>query len=289
MAEIDIDNLVCPKCQGDLGLSDDHLVCNHDRSHRFRIRDGIYSFVGDHEFDEHWEPHGVVPVAEEKINSARNFLDPMLNKTDPQSLVLDVGCGDGVHAMMLTSARESLSYRYIGLDVSFAALASARSRATEGIFLHADAAHIPLKNESVDAVFSYGVIAYTDDPAAAVVEMARVLTPGGMIGIWVYLRPEGLGAWMIKWVRAITALGGPLVTRFIADLIVPLMAFLPVSSGLNLSNASWKQCREVVLVNIAPQNLVFPDRETFAGWISRAGLTIESEDMNPPLTIWARK
>lgn len=288
--ELGTELFACPDCGGDLRLRDDRLVCVDNERHGFPINNGFPSFVGGHSFDEHWEPHSESGIPQEKRLAAERFLQPLLKEMDEGNVVLDVGCGDGVHAERLIGAEHiDRDIHYVGLDVSFTALVSARRRVRSGTFLHADAAKIPLKAGVVDAIFSYGVIAYTENPADTVRELARVLKPGGLAGFWVYLEPRGIKKWLLRAVRGTTRICGTRVTRLIADLIVPFMAFLPVASGLNLSNASWQQCREVVLVNIAPRQLAFPDRETLMRWIRGAGLEPEFEDATPPLTVWARK
>jgi len=290
MSGLEIDLLVCTICKASLREASGYLVCENDDNHRFRYEANIVSFTGNHDFDKHWEPYTDLPIPDAKMESAERFLAPLVEALDEGSVVLDVGCGDGVHAaFLLNQCGRPSDIHFFGLDASHQALLGAISRNNRGIFIHADAADIPLESESVDAVFSYGVIAYTDDPAATVREMTRVLKPGGIVGIWVYLEPTGSSGRLLKVVRWITKNGGPLVTRLIADTIVPLMGILPIASGLNLRNASWSQCREVVLVNIAPEQLIFPDRDRFKKWISDAGLSVEREISDPPLAIWAKK
>lgn len=286
------EDFICPLCNVHLSRNGNYLICKKNENHIFEINSNIVSFIASHEFDNHWEPHSMMAIPESKAGVAKKFLGPLLQQLSNQDRILDVGCGDGVHAKFLKcDVPNNLEIRYIGLDVSLSALHSAQSRVNsdEGTFIHADAAHIPLADASMDAVFSYGVIAYTNDPSRTIQEMSRVLKPSGIMGIWVYLRPPGFKGWLFNLVRKVNQFCGPRITQRIADIIVPFLGILPVASGLHLGNASWKQCREVVLVNIAPKNLIFPEKGTVKLWLAEAGLTIILEDLDPPLTIWAKK
>ena len=40
-------------------------------------------------------------------------------------------------------------------------------------------------------------------------------------------------------------------------------------------NASWRQCREIVLVNIQPKDLIFPSEKQLVDWIKKANFKIE--------------
>ena len=78
-------------------------------------------------------------------------------------------------------------------------------------------------------------------------------------------------------------------TRLVADALVPVLGLLPTRSGLSLRNATWRQCREVILVNIAPRRLAFYDRDELAGWFETSAVEITAEDPDRPLTIWGRR
>ena len=56
--------------------------------------------------------------------------------------------------------------------------------------LIADATRLPLRDASVDAVYSTGVFEHIDDPIRAGAEVARVLKPGGRAAIgWAFMQP----------------------------------------------------------------------------------------------------
>jgi len=75
----------------------------------------------------------------------------------------------------------------------------------------------------------------------------------------------------------------------IADCIVPFLGLLPTRSKMSLANASWRQCREVVLVNIAPSQLYFPQEAEIEGWFAKNDVETVWRDDKAPVTLWGKK
>jgi len=101
--------------------------------------------------------------------------------------VLDLGSGGGID-VILSAKRVGASGRAFGLDMTDEMLALARRNAEQAgvpnaIFLKGVIERIPLPAESVDVVISNCVINLSVDKPAVLVEMARVLKPGGRIGV----------------------------------------------------------------------------------------------------------
>ena len=50
-------------------------------------------------FDKHWDDHTTENIPITKINAAKQFLKPMIDsqKFYEPCVILDAGCGDGVH------------------------------------------------------------------------------------------------------------------------------------------------------------------------------------------------
>lgn len=243
------------------------------------------------DFDHHWVVNQNDLVAQKKTEVALRFLKPVLVmlKTNERLCILDAGCGDGVHAQVLSEVKGA--YNYCGIDISKNAVSTARSRVDDNRFVFSveDVMATSFDSEIFDIVFSYGVIAYTKSPEKSVMELSRVTKTGGLVGLWLYPKPTGLLGDLFRMTQWVCMKGGDRVAYHIANLIVPFMRLLPVSSGVHLGNASWKQCREVVLVNIAPLHLRFPDRSEIIDWFAKAGLEITNDDLENPVTIWAVK
>lgn len=91
--------------------------------------------------------------------------------------VLDVASGAGFGLRMLGQA----GARPIGLDYDAAALTEVRRLERAARLVHADATCLPLATDSIDLVVSFETIEHVPDARALVVEIRRVLKPGGRL------------------------------------------------------------------------------------------------------------
>jgi arsenite methyltransferase len=101
--------------------------------------------------------------------------------------VLDLGSGGGID-VLLSAKRVGPSGRAIGLDMTDEMLALAQRNAAEAgatnvEFVRGHIEDIPLPAESVDVVISNCVVNLAADKPAVFREIARVLRPGGRMGI----------------------------------------------------------------------------------------------------------
>jgi SAM-dependent methyltransferase len=102
-------------------------------------------------------------------------------------VVLDLGSGGGID-VILSARRVGPRGTAYGLDFTDEMLALARKNAEEaGVpnahFLKGVIEQIPLPNDSIDVVISNCVINLSVDKPSVLTEMARVLKPGGRLGI----------------------------------------------------------------------------------------------------------
>jgi SAM-dependent methyltransferase len=102
-------------------------------------------------------------------------------------IVLDLGSGGGID-VILSAKRVGPTGVVFGLDMTDEMLALARANAAEAgasnaIFLKGIIEDVPLPAESVDVVISNCVINLSTDKAAVLTEIARVLKPGGRVGV----------------------------------------------------------------------------------------------------------
>jgi arsenite methyltransferase len=105
----------------------------------------------------------------------------------PGERVLDLGSGGGID-VLLSAKRVGPTGRAIGLDMTDEMLALAQKNAAEAgaanvEFLKGQIEAIPLPAASVDVVISNCVINLAADKPSVFREIARVLRPGGRIGI----------------------------------------------------------------------------------------------------------
>jgi SAM-dependent methyltransferase len=93
----------------------------------------------------------------------------------PNGTLLDVGCGEG----RLPRDLKALGYDVIGVDVSPTLIEHARRADPGGDYRVADAAAIPMPDESVALVTAFMSLQDVDDMERAVGEIARVLVSRG--------------------------------------------------------------------------------------------------------------
>jgi len=124
--------------------------------------------------------------------------------------VLDVATGTGLVAARLLAAGHPVT----GLDQSPGMLAAARRRLDGGVELvEASAESLPFADASFDHLTFTYLLRYVDDPGAVVQELARVVRPGGTIGMLEFALPRG--AWRPLW-DAYVRIGLPAAGRLVS-------------------------------------------------------------------------
>jgi SAM-dependent methyltransferase len=121
---------------------------------------------------------------------------------------LDVGCGNGAFTEMIVerSAPDAVA----GIDPSEAQLAFARSRPALGAaqFHQGDAMALPFNDDSFDVAVMPLVIFFVPNPEKGVSEMARVVSPGGLVTAYAW-DVIGRGFPYLAMVEELEALGHP--------------------------------------------------------------------------------
>ncbi|HZZ82722.1 MAG TPA: class I SAM-dependent methyltransferase [Gemmataceae bacterium] len=243
-------------------------------------------------FDSHWTDQAAELIPPSKLAAASSFLAPFVDSLrrelgDHPPLVLDAGAGDGVHACVLDQTTQAIAY--VGFDLSIEALRVLQRRLpASATLVQGDVAVLPFVDNTFDAVFSFGVLGYTSTPQRAFSEMCRVTRPGGMIGLWVYPDRQTFSMRLFRMVRWLAEITGSWGKYLLANAIVPFLPVLPTRSKVHLGNATWKQCREVVMVNFYP-GLYFPTRDEVRRWFEDCGVDITADDVTEPITLWGVK
>jgi ubiquinone/menaquinone biosynthesis C-methylase UbiE len=92
--------------------------------------------------------------------------------------VLDVGCGSG---MFFPEVADEASL-VVGVDVSFGLLLKAKEHTTKNVHIvQADADHLPFRDGTFEAAFSFTVLQNMPKPQKTLQEIKRVITPKGKI------------------------------------------------------------------------------------------------------------
>jgi demethylmenaquinone methyltransferase/2-methoxy-6-polyprenyl-1,4-benzoquinol methylase len=139
----------------------------------------------------------------------------------PEERVLDVATGTGMVAFAL--ARRGATV--VGLDQSEQMLSRARARLMARVtFVRGEAEHLPFGDAEFDALTFTYLLRYVDDPVATMRELARVVRPGGLIGMVEFGLPRS-GLLRAAW-RVHTRVGLPLLGRAVSPAWVEVGRFL---------------------------------------------------------------
>jgi demethylmenaquinone methyltransferase/2-methoxy-6-polyprenyl-1,4-benzoquinol methylase len=132
-------------------------------------------------------------------------------RPEPGQRILDVATGTGMVARAVAQRGATVT----ALDQSEAMLGVARAHPHTGItFVQGEAEHLPFEDASFDALTFTYLLRYVDDPAATMRELARVVKPGGHLGMVEFGVPDN-PALRELW-RIHTRVGLPLMGRAVS-------------------------------------------------------------------------
>jgi len=136
--------------------------------------------------------------------------------------VLEVGCGTGLILRRLAP----LAKRVVGVDLSEKMLERARERGFEVV--QADATKLPFADASFDLAVSFKVLPHVEAVGTALLEMARVVRPGGAVVAEFYNRHSL--RWLLKRLKSPSSVAQGVVdsdvyTRY--DTLSEAVAYLP--------------------------------------------------------------
>lgn len=104
----------------------------------------------------------------------------------PGARLLEVGCGMGTDLLQFARGGAICT----GMDLTPRSIAITRHRfalyGQRADFLIGDGERLPFENDSLDVVYSNGVLHHTPDTAGAIREVHRVLKPGGIAKVMIY-------------------------------------------------------------------------------------------------------
>lgn len=133
--------------------------------------------------------HGYDSGMTTKMHAARSadkqaqFFLPYLR---PGMRLLDCGCGSG--SITVGLAKAVAPGHVIAVDIAQVEVDRARERANQQAvhnvrFEVGDIFQLDFPDDSFDAIFCHNVLEHQDDPLKALLEMKRVLKPGGVLGV----------------------------------------------------------------------------------------------------------
>ncbi len=151
-------------------MSQTHRHHDH-RSHDTRNFDDVAE-----RYDESLPPHVVEHYLRKRAAYVRKHCPP-------PARLLDVGCGTGALAERLAEQ----GYAVAGIDPSEGMLEVLRRRCPGVEALHGSATSMPFADEEFDLALTVATLHHIAKPAdvrTALIEMVRVVKPGGLILVW---------------------------------------------------------------------------------------------------------
>lgn len=137
------------------------------------------------EFDEQAADYMDVFYASSDILRRRNLVATAV-AAEPGQRLLDVGCGPGFYVAEMAAVVGDAGH-VTGVDPSPDMLAAASRRNaghTNVTLVEGQAIDLPVDSGVFDTAYSVQVLEYVPDTAAALLELYRVLRPGGRLVIW---------------------------------------------------------------------------------------------------------
>lgn len=199
-------------------------------------------------------------------------------------LVVDIGCGPG----RFIDVARTKGARVIGLDYSSAVEVAQNNFAKDPhvCICQGDALNLPLKEASVDGVFTIGVLHHTPNPERGVQQARKILRDGGWFAISVY----GKGSYydfptvqlwrkLFSWLEPLFGYYPPLIYTYVIVTLFRRLALLlpPLGKGIRiffpfvvLPDANWALLDTFDSVTPSYQS-AHESYEIFS-WLKRAGL-----------------
>jgi SAM-dependent methyltransferase len=117
-------------------------------------------------------------------------------------VILEIGSGSGAHSALFRAHGATM----IAVDLTPERVVSTQrmlgivdSDAADYLCLNADAENLPLRNDSVDMVYSNGVLHHSPNTEKCLAEVHRVLKPGGVAALMLYCRSSALFFSLLLW------------------------------------------------------------------------------------------
>jgi 2-polyprenyl-3-methyl-5-hydroxy-6-metoxy-1,4-benzoquinol methylase len=227
--------------------------------------------------------------------------------------VLDVGCGAGRFAEIALAAGANV----VAVDLSQAVEACRKNLGPGGSLevVQASIYELPFPAGSFDFVYCIGVVQHTPDPKKSVLEIARMVRPGGRLGFWIYERDwksylgtVGFKYLLRPWTKSMTRERVEKFCNLLESLCWPVnrvarkcglpgkvvMRLLPVSSAhlqeVPLSDEDFREWVRLDTFDMYSPAHDHPQKfETVERWLTEAGFEVDSRHPHGGISITARR
>ncbi|MEX2204978.1 MAG: class I SAM-dependent methyltransferase [Myxococcota bacterium] len=297
-----LDWLICPSCGAGLAAEGASAVVRCAAGHRFPIRAGVPRLltfealgsapaagsakeddalaIGD-SFGAEWEQfdYDKSRTWHETVEDRCKLWLQELDTTPAElagRVVLDAGCGNGTLSVGVSDFGCDVLAVDVSDSVTRAHAFAARKNNQRVHFVQGDLTNLPVKPESMDFVYSSGVLHHNPNTLEALRVVARALKPGGKIYIWLYHPEPGLKFWLQLRLRSLIApLPGPVKRAFVHAWVVQAMArqHLRTLFGVNdeYDRLTWQE-RTVDLMDIyTPRYRWMHTQDEVHGWYRELG------------------
>ncbi len=120
-----------------------------------------------------------------------------------KKIILDAGCGSSLSAFLFFGDRLK-GHDYLGVDIS-ESIQAAEARFQEagypGDFLQRSLVDLPIKDESIDMIFSEGVLHHTDSTEKSIAYLSSKLKSGGLFLFYVYRKKAAIREFTDDFIR----------------------------------------------------------------------------------------
>ena len=104
--------------------------------------------------------------------------------------VLEIGCGTGTDALYMSKLNAAISYIAFDIGANVARLSKLLRNQKNIHIFRANALRIPLRNKSINMIYSFGVFHHTSNPAKCFEEAYRVMSEKATLFFYVYSAHE---------------------------------------------------------------------------------------------------
>jgi SAM-dependent methyltransferase len=215
-----------------------------------------------------------------------NYICPVTPEFFVGKRGLDAGCGFGRHLYYATQ----FGAHMIGLDFS-QAITRAKEIAggLENVqFLQGDLHRPPLRSQSLDFVYSIGVLHHTPDPEGAFQALLPLIRPGGSIFIWVYSKSRAATNRILEAVRKVTSRLPLGVTRALS-LLGALVDWCGFILPYRLVRSLFGSCIEPHVWPRIKLYARYPFQVVYADWFDRLSAPIRHYYDDADLAGWATR
>lgn len=196
-----LEYLICPATGQELRFEElasdsppNQALVTADGAYRYPVTGGIPRFVPSENYADsfgyQWNSYAKLQL--DSCNGTSSSRERFYSITEwhPSELngmkVLDVGCGAGRFAEVALDAGAEVT----AIDLSSAVDACKNNLGNSPHLdvVQASIYEMPFRPGSFDYVYCIGVIQHTPDPNRSIMEICKMVKPGGHIGLWIYER-----------------------------------------------------------------------------------------------------